>query len=132
MMHAVDKCPKGSRENLRVCVNLPSRMTSETLRGVGCYRITHHEAHFEEIGRDTHQYVDFAEEIKIQRCHPVVIRNARKEIHEDQLAIPLATIARFLVRCSFLFGTTLDNNDSWCPATCDSCVPDFSLDARAQ
>ena len=96
------------------------------------YQIAHHEAYFEEIGCDSHQYVNFAEEIKIQRRHPVVIRNARKEIHENQLAIPLATIARFLVRCSFLFGATLDNDDSRCSATSDSCMPDFSLIALAQ
>ena len=127
-MHAVDKCPKGTWENLRVCVDLPRRMTSEALQ-VNDYQIAYHEAYFEEIGRDPHQYVDFAEEVKIQGCHPVVIRHARKEVHENQLAIPLATIARFLVCCSFMFGTTLDNNDSRCPATSDGYVPNFSPDA---
>jgi hypothetical protein len=76
--------------------------------------------------------MDFAEEVKIQGCHPVVIRNTRKEVHENQLAIPLATIARFLLRGSFLFGTTLDKNDSRCPATSDGYVPNFSPDALVQ
>src|SRR6201996_2338570 len=90
------------------------------------YQIAHHKAYFEEIGCDTHQYVNFAEEVKIQGCHPVVIRNTRKEIHENQLTIPLATVARLPVRCSFLFSPTLDNNDSWCPSTSDGYEPDFS------
>ena len=96
------------------------------------YQIAHHEANFEEIGRDTHQYMDFAEEVKIEGCHPVVIRDTRKEIHENQLAIPLATIARFLVRCCFMFGTTLDNDDGRCPATSDGYVPNFSSGALVQ
>jgi hypothetical protein len=88
----------------------------------GCYKITHHEAYFKEIWCDTHQYVDFTEEIKIQRCHPVVIRNTRKEIHENQLTVSLATIPGLFVRCSFFLRAALDNNDGRCPATGDSCI----------
>ena len=86
------------------------------------YKIAHHEAYFEEIGCDTHQRVNFAEEIEIQRCHPVVIRDARKKVHENQLAVPLATIPGFLVRCSFLLRAAFDNDDGRCPATGDGFI----------
>lgn len=92
------------------------------------HQITHHEAYLKEIGCDTHQYVDFAEKIKIQRCHPVIIRNTRKEVHENQLTVPLATIPRFLVRCGFLFCAALDNDNGRCPATGNSYIVDVSSD----
>src|SRR5437879_12106877 len=87
-----------------------------------CYQTAHHEAHFEEIGCDTHQRVDFAEEIKIQRCHPVVVRNARKKVHENQLTVPLATIPGFLVRCSFLLRAAFDKDYGRCTATGDGFI----------
>lgn len=86
------------------------------------YDSTHHEANFKEIGCDAHQYMNLAEKVEIQRCHSVVIRNARKEIHENQLTVPLATIPGFLVRRSFLFRAALDKYDGRCPATGDSCI----------
>jgi hypothetical protein len=64
--------------------------------------------------------MNFAEEIKIQRCHPVIIRNAREKFHENQLTVSLATIPRFLVFSSFLLRAALDNYDGRCPATGDS------------
>jgi len=66
--------------------------------------------------------VDFAEEIKIQRCHPVIICNPRKEIHKNQLTVSLATIPGLFIRCSFLLRAALDNNDSRRPATGDSWI----------
>lgn len=84
--------------------------------------MAHHKAYFKEVGCDTHQYVDFAEEIKIQRCHPIIIRNTRKEIHKNQLTVSLATISGLFIRCGFFLRAALDNNDSWRPATGDSCI----------
>ena len=64
--------------------------------------------------------MDFSEQIKIKRCHPVIVSNAGEEVHEDQLAVALATISRFLFSPGFLLRTTFDNDDRWGPATGNS------------
>lgn len=75
--------------------------------------------------------MEFAEKIKIQRCHPVIIRNTRKEIHKNQLTVSLATIPGLFFRCSFLIRAALDNNDSRRPATGDGCIEYISQVKKA-
>jgi hypothetical protein len=75
--------------------------------------------------------MDFAEEIKIHRGHPVIIRNTRKEIHKNQLTVSLATIPGLFIRCSFLLRAALDNNDSRRPATGDSWIEYISQVKKA-
>ena len=72
---------------------------------------THHETNFKEIGSDTHEDMDLAEEIKIEGAHPIVVGDAGEEVHEDQLTVALAPIPRFLVRSCLLFRSTLHDDD---------------------
>src|SRR5712671_5239115 len=66
--------------------------------------------------------MDLTKEVKIQWCHPVVIGNMRKEVHENQLTVSFSTIPRLLVCRSFMFRAALYNNDGRCPATGDSYI----------
>ena len=63
--------------------------------------------------------MDFAEQVEIEGAHPVVVGDARKEIHEDQLTVAFASVTRLLLCRSFLLGTTLHNDDGRCPTTSD-------------
>ena len=38
--------------------------------------------------------MDLPEQVEIKRRHPVVIGDAREEVHEDQLTVTLATVTR--------------------------------------
>jgi hypothetical protein len=38
--------------------------------------------------------VEFAEEVKVEGRHAIVVSDARKEVHEDELAVALAAVAR--------------------------------------
>lgn len=61
--------------------------------------------------------MQFAEEVKVERGHPVVIRDAREEVHQDKLTVAFSSITRFLFSCSFLFRAALDNNNRGCASS---------------
>lgn len=63
--------------------------------------------------------MNFAKKVKVERCHAVVKRNARKEIHQDELTVSLPPVSRFLVMCGLGFRTTLDDDYSWRTTSCD-------------
>jgi len=107
-MHTVDEVFERIRVNLGVGVDLPLALspTSDSR--------THHQANLKVIRGDTHQRLDLSKDIEIQRRHSVIIRDSRKEVHEDQLRIPLSPVSRFLVLC-FPWHTALDNDDGRCP-----------------
>lgn len=73
---------------------------------------TYHQADFKEIGSDAHQNMDLAEEVKVERCHSVIIRDARKEIHEDELAVAFATVAWFFVGRGLFFSAAFYDHNS--------------------
>lgn len=56
--------------------------------------------------------MQFSEEVKVERGHAVVIRDAREEVHQNKLTVALSSVSRFLFSCSFLFRAALDNNNS--------------------
>ena len=66
--------------------------------------------------------MDLPEQVEIKRRHPVVIGDAREEVHEDELTVALATIARLLVRRSFCFCSTLHDDYGGRPSTSDGCT----------
>lgn len=76
-----------------------------------CLEETHHQADFEEIGRNAHEDMNLPEQVEIERRHPVVVRDMGKKVHQDKLTVALSSITGFLVFGSLLFGTTLDDND---------------------
>ena len=81
---------------------------------------SYHENDFKKVWRHTHEHVDFTEKIVIQGSHPIVVGNAGEEVHENQLTVTLATIARLLVCPSFVLCATLHDDNGWSPATRDS------------
>ena len=120
VLHAVDKVSQRIRENFSICVNLLEHITSHE-----CYRgqkvaFTHHQHYLKKVWRDSHENVDLPKQIEIQRSHPIIVCDTREEIHEDELAITLSSIARLLVDRCLLFRTTFDDDDRWCPTTSDS------------
>ena len=61
--------------------------------------------------------MDLAEEIEIERAHPIVIGDAGEEIHENELTVPLASVS-WLLSCGGLgLGTAFHNNNCGRPAT---------------
>lgn len=82
---------------------------------------THHQANFKIIRSDTHQYLDLAKEVVIKRAHSVVVCDAREKVHKNELRIPLASIAWFLVTDCFRIRTALDNNNRWGPLAINRC-----------
>ena len=82
---------------------------------------THHQANFKIIRSDTHQYLGFAKEVVIERAHSVVVCDAREKVHKNELRIPLASIAWFLVIDRFRIRTTLDDNNRWGPLAINHC-----------
>lgn len=82
--------------------------------------LAYHQADFKEIRGDAHEHVDFTEHVKVERGHAIIISDAGKEVHQDELTVTLATIAGFLV-CRFAFRSTLDNYQRRGAATRTGC-----------
>jgi hypothetical protein len=82
---------------------------------------THHQTNFKEIWSDTYQYLDLAEEVVIERGHPVVVCDAREKVHENELRIPFAAIAWLLVTDRFRICTAFDENNSRGPLAINHC-----------
>ena len=66
--------------------------------------------------------MDLAEEIEIEWAHPIVVGDAGEEIHENQLTVALASIARLLVRSRLLLRAALHNDDRGRPPANDGCM----------
>ena len=119
MVHTVDEVFQRIREHFRVGVDLLHCLSpfppNET-----CPTKTYHQTNFEEVRRDTHENMDFAEKIEVERCHPVVVCDTREEVHEDQLTVTLATVTRLFVGRGLRFSTTLYDNDGGRAATSNS------------
>ncbi len=81
---------------------------------------THHKANLKEIGRYAHENVDLAKEVKVEGGHAVIVRDAGEEIHQNELTIPLSSVARLLVSGSLGFSPAFYDNDSWCTAASHS------------
>ena len=64
--------------------------------------------------------MNLAKEVKVQRSHAVIIGDTREEIHEDELAITLATVARLLVRSCLCLRSTFHDDDSRSTTACHS------------
>ena len=56
--------------------------------------------------------MDFPEQVEIQRSHPVIVCDTREEIHKNELAVSLSTVARLLVRLSLRLRAAFHNDDS--------------------
>ena len=65
--------------------------------------------------------MDLAEEVEIEGGHPVVVRDAGEEVHQDQLTVAFAPVTRLLVRRSFCFRSALHDDNRGRPATSDGC-----------
>lgn len=70
----------------------------------------HHETSLEEIRRDTHKDLNLPEHVKVQRRHPVIVGYSREEIHQNQLAVAFASIARLLFGLGFPLGSAFNDN----------------------
>ena len=77
----------------------------------------YHQTHFKEVRSDTHEDMNLPEEIIIQRRHPIVVRDAGEEIHENELAVTFATVSRLLLCSRFSFGTAFYEDDGRGTAT---------------
>jgi hypothetical protein len=42
---------------------------------------TYHQANLEKVRSDTHQDVNLAEEVKVERSHAVVVCDPREKVH---------------------------------------------------
>lgn len=62
----------------------------------------------------------FAEEVKIERGHPIVICHAGEEVHKDKLTVALAPVSRLLVYSSLSLSSTFHDNDRWRATTSNS------------
>lgn len=82
---------------------------------------TYHQTNLKIIWSDTHQYLDLAKEVVIERGHPVVVRDAREKVHENELRIPLASVAWLLVTDRLRIRTTLDDDNCWRPLAINRC-----------
>lgn len=80
----------------------------------------YHETNFKEVWRNTHKDVNLAEQIEVERRHPVVVRNTREEIHEDKLTVTLSPVARFLFCGCLLLSAALDNDHRRRPSPSNS------------
>ena len=63
--------------------------------------------------------MDLAEEIEVEGGHPVVVGDTGEEVHENQLTVALATIARFLLRRRLRLCPALHDDDGRSPPTSD-------------
>jgi hypothetical protein len=93
---------------------------------------THHQDYFKEIGSYSHEYMNLAKEVKVQRSHAVIIGDTREEIHENELAVTLATVARLLIGGCFRFRSTFDDDDSRGTTTCHSYGTLLDIDYEKQ
>lgn len=59
--------------------------------------MSYHQADLKEIRSYTHKHMDFTEHVKVKWSHAIIISDPRKEVHQDELTVALATIARLLV-----------------------------------
>lgn len=91
-------------------------VSASTYMSAGAWALTHHQDYLEEIRSHTHQHVDLSKHVKVQGAHPIVISNAREEVHQDQLRIPLASISRFLVS-RLGRHSAFDNDNGGCAMT---------------
>ena len=83
-------------------------------------KVTYHQTNLEKVRRNTHKYVDLPEEVEIQRCHTIVIRDPGEEVHEDELTVSFSSITWLLLRRGLLLCTALDHDDSGSAASSDS------------
>ena len=91
---------------------------------------THHQTNFKIIGGDTHQYLDLAKEVVIERSHPVVVCDAGEKVHKNELRITLASVAWLLVTDRLRLRTALHNNDRGRPLAINSCQHTRSITGR--
>ena len=80
---------------------------------------THHETDFKEIRSNTHEDMDLAEEVEVERRHPIVVGDTREEVHEDQLTVALASVAGFLLRSCLRLRPALYDDNSGGPSASD-------------
>lgn len=109
---------KRGREDFCIGIDLLAEQCQITSSNVT--ENTHHQANLEEVRGNTHENLDLAEKVKVQRGHTIVICDAGKEIHKDELAISLSSVARLLVMARFGLCPTLDNDDRWCTTASNS------------
>ena len=64
--------------------------------------------------------MDLPEEIKVERRHSIIVGDPGEAVHQDELTVSLASVARFLVIERLLFGATFDNDDGRGATTSDS------------
>lgn len=115
MMHAVDEVAERIRKDFCIGINLDEDGLGEEFKQEFT---TNHETDFEKVRRHPHENMNFAEKVKVERCHAVIERNPRKEIHQDELTVSLPPVSGFFV-VGFCFHTTLDDNYSWRTTTRD-------------
>ena len=114
-MHAVDEVAERIRKDFCIGINLDEDGLGEEFKQEFT---TNHETDFEKVRRHPHENMNFAEKVKVERCHAVIERNPRKEIHQDELTVSLPPVSGFFV-VGFCFHTTLDDNYSWRTTTRD-------------
>ena len=80
---------------------------------------TYHETDFKEIRSNTHEDMDLAEEVEVERRHPIVVGNTREKVHENQLTVALASVAGLLVCGRLPLGPAFHHDDCGGPSASD-------------
>lgn len=112
-MHTIDEVRQRVREHFGVGINLNIKMVVLFLVLSESGNLRHHQADFKEIRRHSHQNVYLAEKVIVERRHPVIVCNAREEVHQDKLTIALPAISRFFLSSGLGLRAALDDDDSW-------------------
>ena len=118
MVHAVHQGFERIGKHFSVCVNLSNMRPRQS---VNSKRNSYHQADFKKIRGYAHKHMDFTEHVKVEWSHAIIISDPREEVHQNELTVALATIARFLI-CGLCFRSALDNYYRRCAATCTSCT----------